>query len=64
MKKIILNFAEKRDDFKELVQEAFNKDILNFLAFIPPVLLIWWRRQKGEVESKSDGGEILPNPQI
>ena len=32
MKKIILNFAEKRDDFKELVQEAFNKDILNFLV--------------------------------
>jgi hypothetical protein len=41
-----------------------DKDILNFLAFIPPVLLIWWRRQKGEVGSKSDGGEIQPNPQI
>ncbi|MHA1886240.1 MAG: 3-dehydroquinate synthase II [Promethearchaeota archaeon] len=31
MKKIILNFEIKQDNFKELVQEAFNKDILNFL---------------------------------
>jgi len=32
MKRIILNFEEKSSDFKELVQEAFNKDILNFLV--------------------------------
>ena len=32
MKKIILNFEAKGSDFKELVQEAFNKDILNFLV--------------------------------
>ena len=32
MKKIILNFERKQDGFKELVQEAFNKDILNFLV--------------------------------
>jgi 3-dehydroquinate synthase II len=32
MKKIILNFESKGHDFKELVQEAFNKDILNFLV--------------------------------
>ncbi|MFX1375486.1 MAG: 3-dehydroquinate synthase II [Promethearchaeota archaeon] len=31
MKKIILNFEKKLDKFKELVQEAFNNDILNFL---------------------------------
>ncbi|MCK4382244.1 MAG: 3-dehydroquinate synthase II [Candidatus Lokiarchaeota archaeon] len=31
MKKIILNFENKLGNFKELVQEAFNKDILNFL---------------------------------
>ena len=31
MKRIILNFEKKSSDFKELVQEAFNKDILNFL---------------------------------
>ncbi len=32
MKKIILNFEKKSENFKELVQEAFNKDILNFLV--------------------------------
>lgn len=32
MKRIILNFEEKATDFKELVQEAFNKDILSFLV--------------------------------
>jgi len=32
MKKIILNFEKKLGNFKELVQEAFNKDILNFLV--------------------------------
>ena len=32
MKRIILNFEKKSVDFKELVQEAFNKDILNFLV--------------------------------
>ncbi|MHA2399683.1 MAG: 3-dehydroquinate synthase II [Promethearchaeota archaeon] len=32
MKKIILNFEIKQDNYKELVQEAFNKDILNFLV--------------------------------
>lgn len=31
MKKIILNFEKKTKNFKELVQEAFNKDILDFL---------------------------------
>ncbi|MHA1912887.1 MAG: 3-dehydroquinate synthase II [Promethearchaeota archaeon] len=31
MKKIILNFESRQTNFKELVQEAFNKDILNFL---------------------------------
>lgn len=32
MKKIILNFESKSKYFKELVQEAFNKDILHFLV--------------------------------
>ncbi|MFX1397910.1 MAG: 3-dehydroquinate synthase II [Promethearchaeota archaeon] len=32
MKRIILDFEKINRDFKELVQEAFNKDILNFLA--------------------------------
>ncbi|MFX1573018.1 MAG: 3-dehydroquinate synthase II [Promethearchaeota archaeon] len=32
MKKIILDFQAKLKNFKELVQEAFNKDILNFLV--------------------------------
>ncbi|MHA1436721.1 MAG: 3-dehydroquinate synthase II [Promethearchaeota archaeon] len=32
MKKIILNFEKKTEDFKELVQEAFNLDLLNFLV--------------------------------
>ncbi|MFO8017486.1 MAG: 3-dehydroquinate synthase II [Promethearchaeia archaeon] len=32
MKKIILDFASKMSEFKELVQEAFNKDILHFLV--------------------------------
>jgi len=32
MKKIILDFESKSDNFKELVQEAFNKNILNFLV--------------------------------
>ena len=32
MKRIILNFEEKTSDFKELVQEAFNKDILSFMV--------------------------------
>ena len=32
MKRIILNFEEKTSDFKELVQEAFNKDILRFMV--------------------------------
>ncbi len=32
MKKLILNFESKSNDFKELVQEAFNKNILNFLV--------------------------------
>ncbi|MHA2007015.1 MAG: 3-dehydroquinate synthase II [Promethearchaeota archaeon] len=31
MKKLILNFEIKQVNFNELVQEAFNKDILNFL---------------------------------
>lgn len=32
MKKIILNFETKNKNFKELVQSAFNLDILNFLV--------------------------------
>ncbi|MFX1364227.1 MAG: 3-dehydroquinate synthase II [Promethearchaeota archaeon] len=32
MKKVILGFEAIRDNFKELVQEAFNKNILNFLV--------------------------------
>jgi 3-dehydroquinate synthase II len=32
MKKIILNFENKQNNFKELVQEAFNKNMLNFLV--------------------------------
>jgi len=32
MKKIILNFEAKGENFKELVQQAFNKDILHFLV--------------------------------
>ncbi|MBY8981646.1 MAG: 3-dehydroquinate synthase II [Candidatus Lokiarchaeota archaeon] len=32
MKRIILNFENKDKDFKEFVQEAFNRDILNFLV--------------------------------
>jgi 3-dehydroquinate synthase II len=32
MKKIILNFEKKSKKLKELVQEAFNKDILDFLV--------------------------------
>ncbi len=32
MKKLILNFEIKSNDFKELVQEALNKNILNFLV--------------------------------
>jgi 3-dehydroquinate synthase II len=32
MKRIILNFQKKQEDFNELVQEAFNRDILNFLV--------------------------------
>lgn len=32
MKKIILNFESKSRNFKELVQEAFNQNILNFLV--------------------------------
>ena len=32
MKKLILNFEKRSTGFKELVQEAFNKDILNFLV--------------------------------
>ncbi|MHA1845278.1 MAG: 3-dehydroquinate synthase II [Promethearchaeota archaeon] len=31
MKKIILNFEKRKANFKELVQQAFNKDLLNFL---------------------------------
>ncbi len=31
MKKIILNFEKKTDNFKDLVQEAFNMNFLNFL---------------------------------
>lgn len=32
MKKIILNFEQKTKNFKELVQEAFNKDFLHFIV--------------------------------
>ena len=32
MKKIILRFESKQSNFKELVQEAFNKDILDYLV--------------------------------
>ena len=32
MKKMILNFESRISNFKELVQEAFNKNILNFLV--------------------------------
>ncbi|MFX1587062.1 MAG: 3-dehydroquinate synthase II [Promethearchaeota archaeon] len=32
MKRIILNFEHKTNNFNELVQEAFNKDFLNFLV--------------------------------
>jgi 3-dehydroquinate synthase II len=32
MKKIILDFESKQGNFKELVQEAFNKGILNYLV--------------------------------
>jgi 3-dehydroquinate synthase II len=32
VKKIILNFENKGKNFQELVQEAFNKDLLNFLV--------------------------------
>ena len=32
MKRIILNFETKSSEFKELVQEAFNKDILSFMV--------------------------------
>ena len=32
MKKLILNFEIRHDNFKEIVQEAFNKNILNFLV--------------------------------
>jgi len=32
MKRIILNFEEKGENFKELVQQAFNRDILHFLV--------------------------------
>jgi len=32
LKRIILNFEEKTSEFKELVQEAFNKDILRFMV--------------------------------
>ncbi|MBY9006311.1 MAG: 3-dehydroquinate synthase II [Candidatus Lokiarchaeota archaeon] len=32
MKRIILNIENKEEDFKEFVQEAFNRDILNFLV--------------------------------
>ena len=32
MKKVILNFETKSSNFKELVQEAFNKNFLNFLV--------------------------------
>ena len=32
MKKVILNFKSRENEFKELVQEAFNRDILHFLV--------------------------------
>ncbi|MFX1470242.1 MAG: 3-dehydroquinate synthase II [Promethearchaeota archaeon] len=32
MKKVILNFETKSNNFKELIQEAFNKNFLNFLV--------------------------------
>ncbi|MFX1321354.1 MAG: 3-dehydroquinate synthase II [Promethearchaeota archaeon] len=32
MKKIIINFETRNSNFKELVQEAFNKDFLNFFV--------------------------------
>jgi len=32
MKKILLNFKSRGNEFKELVQEAFNRDILNFVV--------------------------------
>ncbi|MBY8978942.1 MAG: 3-dehydroquinate synthase II [Candidatus Lokiarchaeota archaeon] len=32
MKKILLNFAEKSDNYNELVQEAFNMNFLNFVV--------------------------------
>jgi len=32
MKRVILNFEFRHDNFKEFVQEAFNKNILNFLV--------------------------------
>ena len=32
MKRIILNFEQKGENFKELVQQAFNRDILHFLV--------------------------------
>jgi 3-dehydroquinate synthase II len=32
MKRIILNFESKSSDFKELVQEAFNQNLLHFLV--------------------------------
>ena len=32
MKKIILNFETKSVNFKEIVQEAFNMNFLNFLV--------------------------------
>ncbi|MFX1410644.1 MAG: 3-dehydroquinate synthase II [Promethearchaeota archaeon] len=32
MKKVILNFEIKSTNFKDLVQEAFNKDFLNFMV--------------------------------
>ncbi len=31
MKRILLNFKQRKSQFKELVQEAFNRDILDFL---------------------------------
>lgn len=37
MKKLILNFESKTSVFKELVQEAFNKDILNFLVSVDTI---------------------------
>ncbi|MFX1314379.1 MAG: 3-dehydroquinate synthase II [Promethearchaeota archaeon] len=32
MKKVILNFEIKSDNFKDLVQESFNKNLLNFMV--------------------------------